>query len=60
MKTINQKNRYEKYKTVNLILESVDTIDVFGVTSTSIAGIAITGIGLIVLPISAGEAGILS
>ena len=47
------KKRYKNYKTLNTILESVDSIVIIGATSTSIT-ISITGIGLIVLPISAG------
>ena len=47
------KKRYKKYKTLNTILESVDSIVIIGATSTSITR-SITGISLIVLPISAG------
>ena len=46
------KKRYKEYKTLNTILESVDSIIIIGATSTSIA-LSLTGIGLIVLPISA-------
>ena len=53
------KKRYEKYKTLNTILESVDTIVFIGATSTSIT-LSITAIGLTVLPISAGIACTLS
>ena len=49
------KKRYKKYKTLNTILESVDSIVIIGATSTSIT-LSVTGIGLIVLPISAGIA----
>ena len=49
------KKRYKNYKTLNTILESVDTIVIIGATSTSIT-LSITGIGLIVLPISAAIA----
>ena len=49
------KKRYKNYKTVNTILESVDSIIIIGATSTSIT-LSITGIGLIILPISAGVA----
>ena len=49
------KKRYKNYKTLNTILESVDSIVIIGATSTSIT-LSITGIGLIVLPISAGIA----
>ena len=46
------KKRYENYKTLNTILESVDSIVIIGATSTSIT-LSITGVGLIILPISA-------
>ena len=49
------KKRYKNYKTLNTILESVDSIVIIGATSTSIT-LSVTGIGLIVLPISAGIA----
>ena len=47
------KKRYKKYKTLNTILESVDSIVIIAATSTSIS-LSITGVGLIILPISAG------
>ena len=47
------KKRYKNYKTVNTILESVDSIIIIGATSTSIT-LSIIGMGLIILPISAG------
>ena len=53
------KKRYKNYKTLNTILESVDSIGIIGATSTSIT-LSITGIGLIILPISAGIACTLS
>ena len=53
------KKRYKKYKTLNTILESVDSIVIIGATSTSIT-LSITGISLIILPISAGIACTLS
>ena len=46
------KKKYKNYKTLNTILESVDSIVIIGATSTSIT-LSITGIGLIVVPISA-------
>ena len=49
------KKKYKNYKTLNTILESVDSIVIIGATSTSIT-LSVTGIGLIVLPISAGIA----
>ena len=53
------KKKYKNYKTLNTILESVDSIVIIGATSTSIT-LSVTGIGLIVLPISAGIACALS
>ena len=53
------KKKYKNYKTLNTVLESVDSIVIIGATSTSIT-LSVTGIGLIVLPISAGIAGALS
>ena len=53
------KEKYKNYKTLNTILGSVDSILIIGATSTSIT-LSITGIGLIVLPISAGIACTLS
>ena len=49
------KIRYKNYKTLNTVLESVDSIVIFAATSTSIS-LSVTGIGLLVLPISAGTA----
>ena len=49
------KKKYKNYKTLNTLLESVDSIVIFGATSASII-LSITGIGLIILPISAGIA----
>ena len=53
------KKRYKNYKTLNTVLESVDSIVIIGATSTSIT-LSITGVGLIILPISAGIACTLS
>ena len=53
------KKKYENYKTLNPVLESVDSIIIVATTPTSIT-LSITGIGLIVLPISAGIACALS
>ena len=53
------KKKYKNYKTLNTILESVDSIVIIAATSTSIT-LSITGIGLIILPISAGVACALS
>ena len=49
------KKKYKNYKILNTVLESVDSIVIIGATSTSIT-LSVTGIGLIVLPISAGIA----
>ena len=46
------KKRYKNNKTLNKTLESVDSIVIIGSTSTSIT-LSITGVGLIILPISA-------
>ena len=53
------KKKYKKYKTLNTILESLDSIVIIGATSTSIT-LSVTGLGLIILPISAGIACTLS
>ena len=53
------KKSYEKYTTLNTILESVDTIVIIGATSTSIT-LSITAIGLINLSKSDGIACTLS
>ena len=58
-KNYKTKKKYESYKTLNTVLESVDTIVFIGATSTS-KTLLITGIGLIVLPISAAIASDLS
>ena len=49
------KKRYKVYKTLNTKLESVDSIVVIGATSTSIT-LSLTGISLIIIPISTGIA----
>ena len=49
------KKRYKNYKTLNTILESVDSIVIIAATSASIM-LLVTGVGLIILPISAGIA----
>ena len=49
------KKKYKNYKTLNTIIKSVDSIVIIAATSTSIT-LSVTGIGLIVLPISAGIA----
>ena len=46
-------------KTLNTVLESVDSIIIIAATSTSIP-LSVTGVGLIILPIAAGIACTLS
>ena len=58
-KNSKSKKRYKNYKTLNTILESVDSIVIIAATSTSIT-LSITGVGLIILPISTGIACTLS
>ena len=53
------KKKYKNNKTLNTILESVDSSVIIGATSASIT-LSITGIGLIILLISAGIACTLS
>ena len=53
------KKRYKNYKPLNTVLESLDSIVIIAATSTSIT-LSITGIGLIILPISTGIACTLS
>ena len=53
------KKRYKNYKILNTIIESVDSIVIIGATSTPIT-LSVTGIGLIILPKSAGIACTLS
>ena len=53
------KKRNKKYKTLNTVLESVDSFVIIGPTSTSIT-LSVTGYGLIILPSSAGFAFTLS
>ena len=53
------RKRYQTYETLNTILESVYSIVIIGATSTSIT-LSVTGVGSIILPISAGIACTLS
>ena len=53
------KKRYKNYKTLNTILDSVDSIAIIAATSASIT-LSVTGVGLTILPISAGIACTLS
>ena len=53
------KKKYKKYKTRNTIFESIDSIVIIGGLSTSRI-LSITGVGLIILPVSAGIACTLS
>ena len=49
------KKTYKNYKTLNTVLVSVDGIVIIAATSTS-KTLSVTGVGLIILPISAGIA----
>ena len=53
------KKKYKKYKTLTTILKSFDTIVILATTWTSIT-LSLTGIGLIVIPISTASACVLS
>ena len=53
------KKQDKNYKTLNTILESVDSVVISAAKSTSLT-LSITGVGLIILPISAGIACTLS
>ena len=53
------KRKYKNYKTLNTVLESLDSIVIIAASFTSIT-LSVTGIGLIILPISAGIACTLS
>ena len=50
-----KKKKNKNYKTLNTRLESVDSIVIIGAISTSIT-LSVTGVGLIILPKSAGIA----
>ena len=58
-KNYKSKKKYTHYRNLNTVLESVDSIVIIGATSTSVT-FSTTGIGLIILPISAGIACALS
>ena len=58
-KNIESKKKYKIYKTLNTVLESVDSFIIIAATSTSIT-LSVTGVGVIILPISAGIACTLS
>ena len=47
------KQKYTKYKLINNLINSLDGIIVIGTTSASIS-LSITGVGIIVVPITAG------
>ena len=49
------KTKYKKYKTITTILKSFDTFVIIATTSSSIT-LSLTGIGLIVIPISTAKA----
>ena len=53
------KKKYKKYKTITTILKSFYTIDIIATTLSSIT-LSLTGIGLIVIPISTASACALS
>ena len=56
---LKSKKRYRNYKALNSVLELIDSIVIIGATATSIS-LSVTGIGLNILPISAGIACTLS
>ena len=58
-KSNKSKKRSNNYETLNTVSESVDSVVIIGATSTSIT-LSVTGVGLIILPISAGFACTLS
>ena len=47
------KQKYNKYKLINNLINSLDSIIVIGTTSASIS-LSVTGVGIIVVPIAAG------
>ena len=47
------KQKYNKYKLIHNLINSLDSIIVIGTTSASIS-LSITGVGIIVVPIAAG------
>ena len=53
------KKKYKNYKTLNTILESVDSIIIIAATTTSVT-LSVTGVGIVIVPISAGVACALS
>ena len=59
VETHKSKKKYENYKTLTSISESVDTVVIIGATTTSVM-LLVIGVGLIVFPISAGIACTLS
>ena len=59
VETHKSKKKYEIYKTLTSISESVDTVVIIGATTTSVM-LLVIGVGLIVFPISAGIACTLS
>ena len=54
-KNIKSKKRYKKFKTITTVLKSFDTFVIIATTSSSIT-LSLTGIGLIVIPISTATA----
>ena len=53
------KKKFEGFKALTSILESVDAVDIIGATTTSVT-LLVTVVGLVVAPISAGTACILT
>ena len=53
------KRKYEKYEILTSLLESVDTVDIIVATTASVT-LSVTGVGLIMVPISTGFACALS
>ena len=53
------KKKYRMYKTLTSMLESVNTVGIIGATTTYVT-LSVTGVRLIMVPISAGIAGSLS
>ena len=54
-KILQSKKKFENYETITSVIESVDTIVIIGATTISVT-LSVTGVGLVVVPISAGVA----
>jgi len=48
----------DRFKLLNNLLQTIDTLIILGVTSTSVT-LSVTGVGIIIVPISAGVGGFL-